>query len=217
MIISWQQGAPAAASPLIDWGFAPQGAGTTPTPTPTPTVPTPTTPTTPTPAGSGTGGGGQTPGGVVPALLGGEDIGHDFEGELNMRLRSDVDLQAVVGGRVYPMALPQKAALPALVFAVAGKRRDRTLNGPAGMTYATVHLDVRAARYTDVKAGAEALRNLLDGFRGTLARSVSVVVARLDDQADDYEWPEDSSARGTQHETLTFVIKYREPLPVGPA
>lgn len=143
------------------------------------------------------------------------EFGQDFEAELVARLKADVDLQDLVGSRIYPLVLPEGAGLPAIVYAVAGTRRDRNLAGPAGMAYATVHIDVRADRYAEVKRGQEILRQY-DGARGPLARAIRIIDTRLDDQADTYEWPEDASARGTHHLTLTFVFKYRESIPVAP-
>jgi hypothetical protein len=143
------------------------------------------------------------------------EYGADFESELVARLKADVSLQELVGSRIYPLVMPEKAARPALVYAVTGTRRDRNLAGPAGMAYATVHLDVRADRYADAKRGQEILRQY-DGASGPLTRSVRVIRAWLDDQADAYEWPEDASARGTHHLTLTFQFKYRESIPVAP-
>lgn len=139
-----------------------------------------------------------------------------FESALVARLKANPAITAIVGTRIYPLAIPQKGQLPALVYAIPSTDRVRNLAGAAGVATARVLIDARATTYAVVKQLQELLRQY-DGFSGTLAGDVVVMNTRMDDQGDEFEWPAGTGTDvGTHHLTLTFNFKYRESIPVAP-
>jgi hypothetical protein len=139
-----------------------------------------------------------------------------FESALVARLKANPAITAIVGTRIYPLAIPQKGQLPALVYAIPSTDRVRNLAGAAGVAVARVLIDARATTYATVKALQELLRQY-DGFDGVLAGDVVVMNTRMEDQGDEFEWPGGTGTdQGTHHLTLTFNFKYRESLPVAP-
>jgi hypothetical protein len=139
-----------------------------------------------------------------------------FESALVARLKANPAITAIVGTRIYPLAIPQKGQLPALVYAIPSTDRVRNLAGAAGVAVARVLIDARATTYAVVKSLQELLRQY-DGFDGVLAGDVIVLNTRMEDQGDEFEWPGGTGTDvGTHHLTLTFNFKYRESLPVAP-
>jgi hypothetical protein len=141
----------------------------------------------------------------------------DFESALVRTLKADGDLTALIAGRVYPLAIPEKRPgatagyLPCLVYAITATDRARNLSGFAGVAIASVLIDCRAKTYAEVNALREILRQY-DGFDGWWG-SVEIMNVVFSDQADEFEWPGGGSGAGTFHLTVSWRVKYREPIP----
>ena len=116
-----------------------------------------------------------------------------IEQGLYAHLSSHAGLTALVGDRIYPLVLPQKVALPAVVYQRislwqtythngASLARPRFQNTCVGRTYAEAH-DVAAQ-----------VRDALSGYRGMMG-SVAVEAAFIDNEREDYEPETDSYIR----------------------
>jgi hypothetical protein len=156
-----------------------------------------------------------TPGTVEPGAF---SDWTDFETALTASLKANPNIAAIVGTRVYPLAIPEKRAgqtegsLPCLVYAITGTDRARNLSGPAGVAIAHVLIDCRGKEYSQVKRLQEILRQY-DGFNGYLYGSLYVMNTVFSDQSDEFEWPGGTgTGQGTYHITVSFRWKYREPL-----
>lgn len=152
-------------------------------------------------------------------LLNSLDIAIDLSTAISTVLLANASLTAIVGSRIYPLVVPEKApkGSATLVYAVASTDRLRNLSGFAGIATSQVLFDARSKLYSDCQRIKEVLRQY-DGYRGFLADSVNVLSTRFDDNADEFEWPGAPSggSPGTHHLTITMYFKYREPIPVHP-
>ncbi len=88
-------------------------------------------------------------------------------------LSEDPKLSAIVGDRITPVLLPEGSTTPALTYMVAGGSSDPTFS-TSGMQRLRVQFDVHAdpkdkAGYRAAIQAREALRLLLDGYRGMLS------------------------------------------------
>ena len=146
------------------------------------------------------------------------DIATDLKTVLAAEFKANASLAAIVGARIYPLAVPEKApkGSPTLVYAVASTDRLRNLGGFAGIATSRVLFDARSKLFSDCERIKEVLRQY-DGFRGFMG-DVSILSTRFDDNADEFEWPGSSSggAPGTHHLTITMFFKYRESIPAHP-
>lgn len=105
-------------------------------------------------------------------------------------------------GDVYPLKLPPKPALPAIVYQLIDNPRDYTHEGPSGIAFPYFQVSYwaqdteDASGYQQAIALAEAGRALLSGYSGTLD-DVVVRGAFLVHEADDDD-PETGWSRRRQ-------------------
>jgi hypothetical protein len=98
-------------------------------------------------------------------------------------------VRAIIGTRAYPLVLPQAPAYPAIRY-----QRISTVRGPyrgmatgrAGYSRPRFQLDAYATTPAGAQALADAVRSVLDGFKGT-ASGVEIGSIALEDEAADIE------------------------------
>jgi len=129
-------------------------------------------------------------------------------------LAADAAAAALFGDRIFPVAIPQSAAIgPAtLTYQFDSSRHDQTLSGPAGMRYVTCGFRVYSARHGDLEVGREVLRGILDGVAGTL-QGVRIIRVYFETESDGYDEPLPGSDAGTHWKDLPFTVKLREWVP----
>ena len=94
-----------------------------------------------------------------------------------------------LGGRVYPMVLPQKVVYPAATFQRISATRYSAFGRDASPVEATIQVDI----YSPLTAGYGALATLSDAVRGALQRvstpssTPPVYDSFIDAERDDYE------------------------------
>lgn len=77
-------------------------------------------------------------------------------------IQADSALEALIGGRVFPVVLPQKEAYPAIVFTTVIAPADNSKNQPATTDRVQVRFHIWARKYADCEAIDVALRAALD-------------------------------------------------------
>jgi hypothetical protein len=101
-----------------------------------------------------------------------------FEAGLFSLLSKDPGIQAAVGGSptarsdgtagVFPMQLPEASPLPALVYSVLPGHSVNSVQGTDRCEMRRVQIDCFAKHYEDVKPVAQAVKDCVLEFRGTL-------------------------------------------------
>lgn len=82
----------------------------------------------------------------------------DFETALLRTLREDAGLSALVGNKVFPLAIPAGNYLPCVTFQRIGGMPANTLSGHSGLEEIDLQIDVYAKNYGEAKAVAKAVR-----------------------------------------------------------
>jgi len=119
-------------------------------------------------------------------------------------LLADASVAAIVGTRVYPLSRPQGSAFPSIsLFSVDGGP-EYADDGETGHEVRRVQVDGWAMTYTETKAIAAAVRNVLSFFFGT-AFGVFFAVIILEDERDFREGGGDQTEYPF-HVTLDFVV-----------
>ncbi len=85
------------------------------------------------------------------------------EPKLYALLTADPTVSAIVGARVYPMVMPQRATFPAVTYFRVSGGQQNTLDGYSGTENPRIQVDCWAKKYADVKALAAAIRAAMDG------------------------------------------------------
>ncbi len=108
------------------------------------------------------------------------------EAVLRNALISDTDVQALLGGRIYPLRYvgPSPIQFPIIIWRRARVLREMAMSGPVGLPKVTVELYVYGATYEAARDLADKCRRVLDGFAGSLDNT-EVRQSFLVDEADD--------------------------------
>ena len=117
------------------------------------------------------------------------------------------------GVRIFPVALEQGRARPALTYQRLPKStHDHNLKQASGSSLATFKLVCWGDTYEQADTLADAVRHGMQGFGGVVEGTQidSVVLA---DEFDDFEEPQDGSSRGIYAVHLDFKIRYAETIP----
>jgi hypothetical protein len=137
-------------------------------------------------------------------------VASGFRAALMARLSSDVLLADLVGTQIYPQKIPQRGATPAVVWTLSGVERDHDLDGPTGLATATVGLEAVDEDALITDRVATRLREIFDGFKGTLGGLVDVVSTTHEDEGDDYNEPVDASEDGMFRVALNYTFMFHE-------
>jgi hypothetical protein len=133
-----------------------------------------------------------------------------IESSLYEHLSGDSEVAALVSSRVYPAAIPQGAAMPAVAYRLISSLDLDGLDGSIGVRKAAVQVDCYAATYMEVKTLAAAALEALQDFDGTMGTVEQTIVhdcLRIGEL--DVYFPPDGHA-GRHYIPLEFEITYQE-------
>lgn len=108
------------------------------------------------------------------------------EAILRNALVSNEEVQALIGGRIYPLRYVGTSAIefPLIIWRRARVLREMAMSGPVGLPRVTVELYVYGTTYETARDLADKCRRVLDGFAGVLDNT-EVRQVSLMDEADD--------------------------------
>jgi hypothetical protein len=124
-----------------------------------------------------------------------------IETGLVSHLLADAPLMAVIERRLYPLVLPQDAAVPAVTYQRVSTPRTLTLKG-GGTTAPRFQFSAWAMTYSQAKQVGELLKAALDCYTGPMGtHKVAAFMAGYRDTYDD-----DTKRYGCG---VDFIINYR--------
>lgn len=104
-----------------------------------------------------------------------------IEEGLGAFLAADATLTGLVSTRIYSMRMPQTPTLPAVVFYRISNRRELVQNGDAGYARTRFQIDCWGSTYSSVKGVADAVRQRMQAYSGTMSGLTVQRVAHLND------------------------------------
>lgn len=127
-------------------------------------------------------------------------------------LLADDALAELVGDRVFPVVVRLETALPCVIYRRLAGDREYVMTGPAGWASVVLSLMVWGREYGEARAGADALRRVLDGYCDDAgddeeASSLlgSIELASVQDAEDDYAEELDAFGCG-----VTVTVQWAE-------
>ena len=116
---------------------------------------------------------------------------------------------------VWKMRLPQGTTLPALFFQRVGGEIWEHQGAAAGVASARYQLSCCAATYGAARSLADAVREALDGYRGTMGGDGGVTVLRVHHLGDfdDFVQSPDGRDAGVYMIPVDFEIQFRQSVP----
>jgi len=131
-------------------------------------------------------------------------------------LINDATVAALVDTRVHPQRAPQGGALPYEVFRRIDGDHQRHMTAASGLVKVIVQLDSVSESWEEVKAMAEANREALDGYAGTLSINNENLVVQeisLAGDRDGYIPPATAEDNGKHVITQDFEVWHEESVP----
>lgn len=120
-------------------------------------------------------------------------------------LSADSNLEQLIGGRVYPVIVPQNSAVPHVCFEQTGREgNDPTVCNVSTSVQKEYEISSRSKSYFEAKEVADAVRVILNNFSGLMGET-AVDRVLLQNEQDLFD-PEPGLFRVSQ----TFVIYYQE-------
>jgi len=93
-------------------------------------------------------------------------------------LANDATVAGLVATRIYPIALDQGVALPAIVYTEITGIPDYSCDGPTGQEASRYQITSWAETIPEAREIAEAVKDLFSGYVGTAA-SVTIQIAHV--------------------------------------
>lgn len=116
-------------------------------------------------------------------------------------------VSSLVGSRCHYNKLPQKSEYPHVWFRVTSDTEPRTMDGVGGMHDANLDLECAGLDEDDAQAVADAVKDRLDGYKGTIG-NVSAKAIFLSDKDDDYEPFSNESNEGVHVNAYSVRVVY---------
>lgn len=129
-----------------------------------------------------------------------------------LELQADPTIDSLCGGRIYHLSKPADAVHPCITFLRAGTNRGKTLDGPDTLSEVRVQFDCwhvtsdGSSASAQVKALAEAVRSVLDGFRGDM-QGETVQYCHLESE---YDLGDIDGDTKTRRVTMDFIFTLHE-------
>ncbi len=128
-------------------------------------------------------------------------------------LKATVSVQAVLGNpaRIHPNdKTPEDEAFPYACYKQASREYTQTLKGSLPTNLYGMRIDCYGTTYTSMEATADAIRDALRNYSGTIGSgTVRVLGAFHADEEDAYYPPDDDSQVGVHQRGLTVNIWWR--------
>ena len=120
-----------------------------------------------------------------------------FEQGFNSLLATSPGVMAQLGGSpfaredrqtgVWPVQVPEEAALPNIAFSIVGRQSVNSVQGTSRLVMKRVQVNSRGRHYADAKNLQEAVKRCVLSFRGTLSDGTRVFGALLNSELDAFE------------------------------
>lgn len=123
-------------------------------------------------------------------------------------LSAQASITAICSTRIYMTKAPQKATFPHVIITQMGSEENTSIDGGSGqLRFLTFDIDCKARTAVAAESLGNAVRTFLDDYSGA-AGSYTIGAVLLNDEADDYEPPQDGSDQGVYTVTLDLDVQY---------
>jgi hypothetical protein len=107
------------------------------------------------------------------------------ESVLRVVLSQNTAVSSLVGTQIYPVIAPSEATYPFVIWRRIQVQRQHHLAGPMGSPRVTVEYAIYGATYDQARNVSDAMRRVLDGYRGVVDNTV-VQHASVENETDDF-------------------------------
>jgi hypothetical protein len=108
-----------------------------------------------------------------------------IESGLTSLINADATTTSLIAGRIYPLVLPETPTYPALTYRTISSLPTYDLNGDVVETKTRIEFTSWSTSYGDCKTVNEAIRAVLESYKGTLSNGAVVSFTWRDGSAVD--------------------------------
>ena len=123
-------------------------------------------------------------------------------------------LATQLGVSVYPLYRPQSIPLPTLTYQCTDMETQHSTSGANGLNKVSMQFTAWDYDYGGALATANALRNVLDGYRGAVGASTMRGAIRVRELSL-YNEPQNDSDQGVFQRVMLYDLWHYEPIPTG--
>jgi len=134
--------------------------------------------------------------------------------EITRYLKGNAGIADAVAGRIFPGLAPQSASRPYLLWSRIADAPGHHLTAASDMSSALIQVDAMADSSIEAETAAEAVREAVDGYHGTMNDELHIDSMWLDAEADFIESKGDGSDDNTYQISLSITVNYRRQVPV---
>lgn len=127
-------------------------------------------------------------------------------------LLNQTSITDLVSTRIYPSTFPEGVIFPAVRYTIVSQFRQQLVGGASGMVESSVQFDVYASTHISANQIAEALREVLQGFSGSMG-SEYVWSVQMSTGREMYEAAADASDEGLYRVIMDFAVMFEESVP----
>ena len=122
----------------------------------------------------------------------------------------------LVSTRIYPSMAPTSAALPRVIYDLDSSEHVHHMTGGSGLVRRSISLEIQAQSSPSADAIAEAIRAVLDKYRGTMGSGAALNVRDciLTNENQTFLPPTNASQFGVYLRTMDFDVWHTETVPV---
>ncbi len=137
-----------------------------------------------------------------------------IESALFNYLSNESGMTTLVSTRIYASSPPSAPVYPFVTFQVLNNQPEHYMAGAVGLTEVLMQVDAWAFLVSEQQAISEALRNLLDGFRGAMGSELLAVRKCFLETRTTFQEPDKQGKNLPVHRaSLDFSIWHVESLP----
>lgn len=137
-----------------------------------------------------------------------------FEADMYTYLSTHATLMAQVADRIFPHNAPTDTPMPYINYFLITEDGQHQLLAAAGIANPTIQFDIWGKNSIQRYDTLEALRNVIDGFRGTWGSTEILAVSQTRKNYD-VEEPDDGSQQRDYRGSVDYRIWWRRAVPTG--
>lgn len=127
-----------------------------------------------------------------------------IEEHINARLKATAAVTAIVGDRIYPSHIPQRATLPAVSHLRLSGMPEHAMGADADVRQTRVQVSCWSSQYSQGKTLAAAVRGALSRYAGTIGDD-EILDVYEENELDDYDPP-----TAVHQIVVDLLVWYRE-------
>jgi len=132
-------------------------------------------------------------------------------------LAASTAVGALAADRIYPQVAPQQTAtLPYMTYNRIDGIHMHNMSGPSGLVNVRMQIDYYASTYSGASALADAARNVLDGYTGSVtvgSTSIDIKQCHLISDNSDFVQPQNAAEVGTRRFSHDYQIVHETTTP----